>query len=349
MAFFGVTVEEIGSVAPIEGADRIEVATLRGKDFQFVIARSSFAPGQKCLYFPVDSVLTPGLAERLGVAGKLAGREKNRVKTVKLRGQVSQGIVAPTALVGDEWLRATPAELTAHLGVTKYEAPEIVCNDATLVELPDGVSVYDIEGADRYTEQAALLHEGDVVVTEKVEGSNFSVMARSDGLLTVNQRTKSIVPREGVEHTFWKIAREHRVLEFARALAEQHPGQQVIVYGEALGPGIQGNLYKLKGHAVRFFDVRVGGQWLGAQAFHDAVASFYPVPEDVLAPVLHRGPLSAWLAGRSIKEASNGRSVLADVAREGVVIRPAIERTVPEFGRLLLKQRSPEYLARSDA
>lgn len=349
MAFFGVTVEEIGSVAPIEGADRIEVATLRGKDFQFVIARGSFAAGDRCLYFPIDSVLPGALAERLGVAGKLAGKDRNRVKTVKLRGQLSQGIVAATSLVSAELLAQTPAELTAHLGVTKYDPPEIVCNDATLVELPDGVSVYDIEGADRYTEQAALLLEGEVMVTEKVEGSNFSVLVRPDGALMVNQRTKTIVPHEGVEHTFWKIAREQRVLEFARSLAEKHPGAPVVIYGEAIGPGIQGNLYKLKGHGVRFFDIRVGADWLPPQAFLDAVASFYERPDEVVAPVLHRGPLGEWLQGRSIKEASNGRSRLADVLREGVVIRPAVERKVHDFGRLLLKQRSPEYLARSES
>jgi len=348
MAFFGVTIEEIGSVAPIAGADRIEVATLRGKDFQFVIAKGAFAAGDRCLYFPIDSLLPAPVAASLGVAGKLAGRDKNRVKTVKLRGQISQGIVAPTSLVPDDILARGSAALTAHLGVEKYDPPEIVCNDATLVELPDGVSVYDIEGADRYTEQAALLAEGDVLITEKVEGSNFSVLVRPDGELMVNQRTKTIVPREGVDHTFWKIARERRVLEFARALAARHPGLPVAVYGEAVGPGIQGNLYKLKGHEVRFFDIRVGAGWLAPQAFLDAVASFYERPDEVLAPVLHRGPLAAWLAGRSIKEASNGRSVLADVPREGVVIRPAVERQVPEFGRLILKQRSPEYLAKAD-
>jgi RNA ligase (TIGR02306 family) len=348
MAFFGVTVEVIGSVAPIEGADRIEVATLRGKDFQFVIAKGSFAPGDRCLYVPVDALLPESVAQALGVAGKLAGRAKNRVKTVKLRGQISQGIVASTTLVPDDVLAGAPSDLTAHLGITKYEAPEIVCADATLSDLPDGISVYDIEGADRYTEVAARLFDGDVLVTEKVEGSNFSVVARPDGGLLVNQRTKTILPREGAEHTFWKIARECRVLEFAASLTTRHPGRQVTVYGEAVGPGIQGNYYKLAKHSVRLFDIRVGLEWLPPRAFLDAVRVFYGDADDPVAPVLHFGPLADWLGGRTIKAASDGRSRLADVAREGIVIRPAIEREASEVGRLILKQRSPEYLARTD-
>ena len=83
--------------------------------------------------------------------------------------------------------------------------------------------------------------------------------------------------------------------------------------------------------------------------FLDAVRGFYGRVDDVVAPVLHDGPLAAWLDGRSVKSASDGRSVIAPgVLREGIVIRPAVERQVPEIGRLILKQRSPEYLARTD-
>jgi RNA ligase (TIGR02306 family) len=267
---------------------------------------------------------------------------------VKLRGQISQGIVASPSLVPDDVIARGPEAMTAHLGVTKYEPEEIVCADATLVELPDGVSVYDIEGADRYTDAAAMLLDGDVVITEKVEGSNFSVMVRADGAVLVNQRTKTIVPREGVEHTFWKAARQQRLAEFAQSIAARHPGRQVVVYGEIVGPGIQGNLYKLKGHAVRLFDVRVGLEWMSAAPFFEAVETFYGSADEMTVPVLHRGSLAAWLAGKSVKEASNGRSRLADVAREGIVIRPAVERNVQDLGRLILKQRSPEYLARSE-
>jgi RNA ligase (TIGR02306 family) len=348
MAFFGVTLEQIGSVRPIEGADRIEVASLRGKDFEFVIGKGSFQPGDACLYIPVDSLLPAPLAEALGVAGKLAGRDKNRVKTVRLRGQISQGIVASTSIVPAEVLEAGTEAITAHLGVDKYEPPELVCVDAILARLPEGVSVYDIEGADRYTEIAAMLVDEQVLVTEKLEGSNFSVFVRPDGTFAVNQRTKTLIPKEAVEHTFWKVARESRAIDFARALCERHPGEPVLVYGEVIGPGIQSNIYKLKTHAVRLFDIRVGPRFLAPDPFLEAVASFYEKPDAVVVPVLHRGRLADWLAGRSIKEASNGRSKLADVAREGIVVRPAVERFVPDFGRLLIKQRSPEYLARSD-
>jgi RNA ligase (TIGR02306 family) len=192
MAFFGVTREKIGSVSPIPDADKIEMAKLDGMDFQFVIMKDDFKPGDDCLYFPVDSLLPEELVEKMGLTGKLSGKKKNRIKTVKLRGQISQGIVTKTDLAPDGM--SDPEKLTEHLGVEKYEPPVVVGEDCDLVPLPDGLSVYDIEGADRYTHIAESLMDQDVVITEKVEGTNFSVSVSKDGVVSVNQRRYAIKP-----------------------------------------------------------------------------------------------------------------------------------------------------------
>jgi RNA ligase (TIGR02306 family) len=342
-------------VNPIPGADRIEVATLQGMDFQFVIQKAQFKPGDACLYFPVDALLPVPIQETLGLVGKLAGKQRNRIKTVKLRGQISQGIVAGTSLIPPEMLaKGDPAEITAHLGIEKYEPPELIAQDGKLLPLPDGLSVYDIEGADRFVEIAQQFFDRPVFITEKVEGSNFSVLAQpSGGEPLVNQRSKTIVPIEGVEHTFWKIARRQKIIDFAQSLAARL-GKAVAVYGEALGPGIQSNIYGFKEHQALLFDIRVGHQWIAAAEFIAEVTAFYekeglPVP---LVPVLSRDKtLREWLneqAGKSLKEASNGTSLLAATAREGIVIRPMVEESLPEFGRLIIKQRSPEYLAKNE-
>lgn len=350
MAFFGVTQEVIDSVKPIDGADRIEVAKLRGKDFQFVIGKGTFAPGDACLYIPIDALLPQPLAEKLGVAGKLAGKDKNRVKTVKLRGVLSQGIVAPCSIASG----SDPAAITAELGVTKYDPPEVPCHGGTLARLPEGQGVYDLEGADRYTEILERMLDQDVWVTEKVEGQNFSVTIEPDGSVFVNQRCFTILPIEGAEHTLWKIAREKRVIEFAQWVqkdvrAKTLPPDRITVYGEAIGPGIQGNVYKLAKHAVKLFDIRVGAAWVGPEAFAELMSGFFRADAmDMGVPSLYVGPLRLWIGDKTLKQSSDGRSKLADVAREGIVIKPLVEQTVENFGRLVLKQRSPEYLAKSE-
>jgi RNA ligase (TIGR02306 family) len=342
---FAVTIEQIKSTRPIPGADRIEVALLAGMDFEFVIAKGQFRPGDKVLYFPVDSLLPPPLIERLGLTGRLAGRDENRVKTISLRGQLSQGLVASLDLVPEGLV--DPDAITSFLNVTKYEPPENICSDAILSRLPDGQGKYDVESADRYVEIAARLMDEPVFITEKVEGSNLWVRAETDGSVAVGQRENTITPRDGVEHTFHVIARRHRLDELARSFGRDQP---VVVYGEALGPKIQGNIYNFKTHGVRLFDVRVGFRFLAPAAFLEAVRAFFG-NTDLVVPILQPPDgttLRAWLGGRTVKEASNGRSLLADRPREGIVIKPLAEERHPEIGRLVLKQRSPQYLAKSE-
>lgn len=347
MATFAVTLERIGRTEPIPGADRIEVAVLEGMDFQFVVPRGRYRPGDTVLYFPVDSLLPPALIERLGLSGRLAGRDQDRVKTIRLRGQISQGVVADPEVVPGGL--TDPAAITAALGVRKYEPPEQVTNDAILTRLPEGQSAYDIEGADRYVHVAALLMDQPVWISEKVEGSNLWVRATPDGVVAVGQRNHALTPKEGVEHTFHKIVRRDRVDAFAAGLARS-AAAPVVVYGEALGPGIQSNIYALREHRALLFDARVGGVWLPPAELRGAVEGFYgDRASAMLVPTLSFDrTLRDWLGGQSIKSASDGTSALAGRPREGIVVKPMSEAVVPDFGRLVIKQRSPAYLAKSE-
>lgn len=351
MAFFAVTIEAIERVSPIPDADRIEMATLKGKDFQFVIKKDSFKPGDPCIYFPVDSILPADLIDKMGLTGKLSGKDRNRVKTVKLRGQISQGLVSEIDVVPDEVrdiaLKMQAEEFTTFLGVTKYEPPEMPCNDGILRPLPDGQSMYDIEGADRYTEVAQRLMEVPVFVTEKLEGSNFSVQVKIDGSVFVNSRRHTIIEKPDVENMFWKVARRQKVIDFAKTICETSK-QDVVIYGEFIGPGVQKNIYGLKEHEVRFFDIKKGGKWVDPDSFMKLLLEFGVSPPPCV-PVLFSGDLKEFLQGRTIKQSSNGVSILNPrQRREGIVIRPKIEEEVDGFGRLILKQRSPEYLAEND-
>ena len=346
MSFFGVTVEKIKEVLSIEGADRIEIARLDGMDYQFVIGKGQFKSGESVLYIPVDSVVPDDVLAKLGLEGKLAGSKRNRVKTIKLRGQISQGIVADSMLVPPETREAGTEAITKCLGVEKYIPPEVPCHNAILRGLPDAVPVYDIESADRNLDVVKKLMNQKVMITEKVEGTNFSLLHAADGEIMVNQHHKTIIPKEGVEHTFWKVAHDQDILGFAKALSLDYPKQDVLIYGEMLGPGIQKNIYKLSSYEVLFFDIMVNREWMDSQRFMDAVTGFYGDAKKAV-PVLCIGvELSAWLGGRTIKEASNGVSSLRDGLREGVVIKPMQEQRDSTLGRLFLKQRSPEYLAK---
>lgn len=348
MSYFAVTIEEISELRSHSNADRLLIASLKGLGFQFIVAKDLWKVGDKCLYFPLDAILPEQLLIALKLEGKLAGGKKNRVKTIKLRGEISQGLVGPLSLLEglepDHW---TPEEITKFLGVEKYE-PEINLPrslDGRLVELPPGVGIYDIENCERYPAALQSLLEQPVLITEKVEGSHFAV-AVIDGKTWICQRRFALEPvPDKPEHFFWEVAKKEGLIEFANTLAEEFKTQHLILRGEILGPNIQSNIYYLSERKVLFFDLQVDQRYVDAPVFLDRFNRHGK--QALLVPVLSNGPtLADWLAGQPIREASNGQSVLHKTMREGIVIRPLKEQFSSDIGaRLILKQISPEYLA----
>jgi RNA ligase (TIGR02306 family) len=346
MAFFGVTKETIASTFPIENADAIEGATLEGSTFEFVIKKGQFKKGDIVLYFPIDSLIPEWVLEKLGLVGKLSGKNKKRVKTVRLRGQISQGIVAELNLL-ENMPRSTT--ITEFLGVDKYEAPVIPCQNAQLIQLPIGLSAYDIEGADRYIEVAEELIPQLVEITEKLEGQNFSVTyAFLEDKIYVNQRNFSIQPIEGEVHEFWKVADKKGILKFVESLKQTYPSQNITVYGEFIGPQIQSNIYKLKDFEVKLFDIKINETWLSPDIRETTIKKYFGNLENHVPILATNIILKEWLNGKTIVEASHGISKLHKTTREGIVIKPMTEARHNTVGRLVIKQRDPIYLSKTN-
>lgn len=344
MAFFGVTKEVIASTFPIENADAIEGATLQGSTFEFVIKKGQFKTGDTVLYFPIDSLIPQWVLEKLGLVGRLSGKEKNRVKTVRLRGQISQGIVAGLELLEG---MTESEKITEFLGVEKYEPPAIPCQNAQLIRLPIGLSAYDIEGADRYVEVAEVLMSQPVEITEKLEGQNLSVTyAVLEDKIYVNQRNFSIQPLQGEVHEFWKVAYNQNIIAFVESL--KHPGKNITVYGEFIGPGVQSNIYKLKGFEVKLFDIKINEEWLSPEIRKSIIETYFG-NLDIHVPILATNIiLKQWLNGNNLVEASHGISQLHKTNREGIVIKPMTESRHKQIGRLVIKQRDPVYLSKTN-
>ncbi len=344
-----MSVEQIREVWAHPNADRLELARLGSMSYQFVIAKGAYRPGDVVVYFPIDSVLPAPLIERLGLTGKLAGAAKDRVKTVRLRGEISQGVVASVDALPPGGPAPAPGDdVTARLGVTKYEPPPVTTEGGELVPLPPLVSVYDIEGAERF--QALLearLLDAPVAITEKLEGSHFAASLDASGEVSVCQRRYRIRPIEGAEHTWHALARGSGVLGALPAIARELGGPSTLTLrGEVVGPGVQGNHYRLPARRLIAFEIEADGAAVDAPIFFDLCERFGLEHAPLLARAI---TLREWLGGRTIARASDGPSALDPaVAREGIVVRPWREARDASFGRVILKQRSPAYLAQSE-
>ncbi|MGB1288774.1 MAG: RNA ligase (ATP) [Aggregatilineales bacterium] len=352
MSHFAVTIETISEIQAHTNADRLEMARLSGKDYEFVVLKDQFQVGDAVVYFPVDSLLPEWVTDALHLTGKLAGGAKNRVKTIKLRGNISQGIVAFPAFFSDhapEMKTVQPGDdVTALLGVEKYEAPPILFQHGTLLPLPPFVWKYDIEGAQNYVALVEQLLDERVYITEKLEGSHWSVTwLAADERIIVSQRNFRIESEPDSPHAWHKMAREGDYAAKLRQIADEQGRrpQAITLRGEIVGPGIQANYYKLKQHRIYLFEAEIDGQPIAAGDFLVWLER-YALPG---VPVLAQDvTLREWLDGRTVKEAADGRSVIADKAREGIVIKPMSEQRHDSLGRVFLKQRGPKYLAKSD-
>lgn len=363
MSKFSVEIRSIEKVIKHPNADRLFVYSITGSTYQF-ISSVHYEVGNEIVYFPIDSVLPEHLISEFQLGTMLAGKSHNRVKTIRLRGEISQGFVANIDSVADilgitiEQLKNLGDGLTEALGVVKWEPPAVPCHNGDLIPLPLSNSVYDIEACDNYPHivQWLIDNQISVVVTEKLEGQNFSVTVTKDGDEFVSQRRYSIREKDGGEHDMWEVARREKILEIARKILLGEKAEDVTLYGEHLGPGIQGNYYKLEKRTVRFFDLKINNQWVGATNLRLLLDQYGGY--DQLVPVYWiDGPLDRYLqvvGAKTIQEASHGKSVLhKERLREGIVIRPTEELQdhpfIKEIGQhFIIKQRDPIYLTKTD-
>lgn len=239
------TVRTIDQIRPIEGADAIETAIVDG--WQVVIRKGEFTVGQKAIYLEIDSWVPYELAPFL-CKGKepreFNGIKGERLRTVKLRGQVSQGLLLPADsghFIGDD--------LTEVLGIQKWEKP-IPAQLAGTVKgsFPSFLIKTDQERVQNLARELPSF-TGLYEITEKLDGSSMTVYYRNAEEYGVCSRNLDL--KEDPNNAFWKRVIDDNII----GLIRDSGITDIALQGELIGEGIQGNPYKLKGTRFYVFDV----------------------------------------------------------------------------------------------
>ena len=182
-----------------------------------------------------------------------------------------------------------------------------------------------------------------VIIFEKLEGKNSSVGYDPivDSIF-VSQRNYTIHEIPGHQHDFWKVAREQNLIDTVQRMHRRFGGR-TLVRSEMIGPGCEGNIYRLNKQKMIAFDIMLDDKYVDAIQFLELCAE-YGIPH---APILAKDViLREWLAGRTIDDAATGESALAKILREGIVIKPMVEKRNNWTGRTIIKQRSAKYLGK---
>lgn len=340
---------EVLTVHEHPNADALELAQVGL--YRAVVAKGVYRTGETAVYIPEQSVLPEELIEELGLTGRLAGSRSDRVKAVRLRGELSQGIVCrPKALAGVDLARAAAdgTDFAERLGITKWVPPIPPTMDGEVEQAPDLLPWVDIENIQRYPDIFAPGE--DVVLTEKLHGSAcLLTYFAEDGRVQVSSKgfgAKYLALTEDPRNLYWRAVHGHGVAAVAARLAERLGARRVGVFGEVYGAGVQDLTYgadgrrETLGYAVFDVSAEIDGEvrWLDAT---ELLTGELP-----LVPRLYEGPYDI---GRVLEFASGRETVSGQGLhlREGVVIRPATERYSPVTGgRAVAKAVSPAYLTR---
>ena len=375
MATFECKVYEL-TIEEHPNADAIELA--RVGDYLCIVGKGQFKTGDLGVYIPEAAIVPEWLLEDLGLVGKLAGKAKNRVKAMKLRGVVSQGLIHPVRydenhpekdgfmlFFNDPHGLADISvekgrDVTDLLGIVKYEPPIPSSMSGEVFNAVGRTIHFDIENIKKYPD---ILEEGEeITITEKLHGTwccmgyhpdveeNNGRVITSKGLsgrglaFKFNEQNEKNLYVQMYHQLTNGIGQD--IMERFCRLDVHNDGDPFYILGEVYGKGVQDLAY-VDGNekAFRVFDIYVGEPTGGHYLSPEEVKNICKELDIDTVPVLYSGPYSKEM----VEELTNGKETVSGKElhmREGIVIRPFNERRDDIIGRGILKSVSDAYLLR---
>jgi RNA ligase (TIGR02306 family) len=310
------SVVKIADIQPIPGADAIVVATVKG--WKVVVKVNEYKVGDLAVYYEIDSFLPirPQFEFlRKSSYKRMGSSEGFRLKTIRLRGQISQGLLTPIP----EGI-SNPKEgddLTEALDIVKYEPPipaqlagKIKGTFPSFIPKTEEIRIQNFESEVGFSPVGERAY-----VTEKLDGTSFTCYF-NNGVFGVCGRNWELT--ETSDNSLWRMA---NVLQLKDKMTKH--GKNIALQGELVGAGINGNLYGLSDHKLFFFtgyDIDKG-----RRMFFDELEWVLFGLQLQMVPLLEKYgfviPNESNIVDYMLKYAE-GKSVLnMEVDREGVVVR----------------------------
>ena len=344
---------------PHPNANKIEIAKVG--EYQSIVQKGQYQDGEAVIYIPEQAIVPENVLDFVGLKDKLSGKYKNRVKAVRLRGVVSQGLIVPIDAVNlNGPLREHPFvgdDVKEILGVIKYEPP--IPNElrGEVFAKADYAFKFDVENFKKFPH---VFEEGErVTITEKLHGTfcfygkiinprDYDEDAIQDKYLvgSKGQIARGRFFKNDVDNAYTRVVKttQEWILNVLNQLEYDFQGQpikMVFVVGEVLG--VQGGFtygqetFRAFGAGLVLEDGKKG--FLDFRTMKDILENHH-IP---VVPVLYEGQF--WKD--SLKSLSCGKETVSgkeEHIREGVVIYPYNETHHPDIGRKILKYVGDDYL-----
>lgn len=318
------SIRRIDRIDPIEGADAIEVASVGG--WKVVTQKGEFNGGDLAVFCEIDAWIPHELAPFLTrdkEPREFNGVKGERLRTIKLRKQISQGLLLPMSCLTNYGADLEEGEdVSEVLNIQKWEMPvPVQLAGQVKGSFPSQIPKTDQERVQNLVKEIQKIYFESFEVTEKLEGSSMTCYL-IQGEFGVCSRNMDLKRDEN--NTFWKVAIEQ---DIEGKMRKVDANWDWAIQGELIGPGIQGNIYNLSQPDFYVYDVYdiMRGEYLISDArtvlIHNMGLKHVPIiyPEQLL-----ENKNIDWLL-----QYAEGRSILnLKQEREGIVFKNIKD---PEF------------------
>lgn len=350
-------IEKIEWKRPIEDADFIELVGVLG--WQCIAKKDEFNVGDLCVYIEIDSIVDKNNPDFVFL------RKRNyRIKTMKMRGVISQGIVFPISILHDRGNYVIGDDVTGVLKITEVEddVPKAkpldrfqtlkqrhkkLCKNKVFLWLmrfkwfrklafklllpkkkpknfPDWIVKTDETRLQNMPFVLDTYKDKPMVVTEKLDGTSTSFGLRKEkrrkydfAICSRNVRQADIDKKCcDCTNIYHEIANKCNIKDALMKIMSRYNATTVVLQGETIGEAIQKNKYGLKGHDFYAFNLIIDGKKIDSAEATDIVKEYgikwVPIisAKFILLPTVDE--MIAY---------ADGKSVLCDTLREGLVIR----------------------------
>lgn len=246
------SVQVVNEIRPIENADAIECAVVLG--WTVVVKRGEFKIGDKCVFFEIDSILPN--EEKYSFLDYKEEYNGYRLKTVRLRGQLSQGLALPINIFELPEDIEIGTDLTEQLKIRKYEPPvpeEVGAKPSNRVwEIPKT----DEERYQSNPDLVDALKGKEYYASVKLDGTSTTIILNinDENEPEVNVCGRNTCYEENPNNKYWAVAMKYnmkeKILEYYNKT-----GKRLAFQGELIGPKIQGNKMGLTENDLYIFNV----------------------------------------------------------------------------------------------
>lgn len=307
-------ISKIDNVEKHPNADSLDVCTIGA--WRCVTKLGEFKKGELVIYVSIDSWIPTDIAPFLSKGKEpreFEGIKGERLRTVKLRGVISQGLLLPISILDNvDSLLFEGLDVSYPLGIIKYEPPIPACLAGEVVGMfPSFIRKTDQERIQNLVDEFKLIKEYEWEVSEKLNGSSCTIYY-NEGDFGVCSRNLSLKPND--DNTFWRMCQKYDLESKLKSL-----GKNIALQGEVIGMGIQGNPYKISGQDFYLFDIYD----IDKQEYYNYIERFHLCESLELKHVPLSGAYSILEDSiDSLLEFAEGKSELnRDVEREGLVFK----------------------------